>query len=130
MPWTFPLHGILYLGQGEGLIDITDAMSAAAASITQLVFIGSLRKFAWWCPRHQCVHELHFWSAVHLPENTDEPLYIFEAFMSYELGLSDGWEEYMDEHSDSDDWEPLTVDGDWRAFIKFRQWQLDNGLAF
>ena len=46
-------------------------------------------------------------------------------FKDFRAGFADGWEEYSGDDV-SDDEMQLTVEADWAAFIKFRNWQISH----
>ena len=126
MPWTFPLSGITQLGAQKGFLDLRDAYAVGITCLRNFRFVGQLRDWYWFCPRHYVYHQLKVWATCTDPFRS---LRVFDASMEFQLGMSDRYDEYELELDELEIREEEWRD-DWEAFIVFRQWQIASGYAW
>lgn len=119
---TFDLFGIMLMCAHEDLLDMEDAIRVSVAGISIFVSMGSLRGHAWWHSRRMCFCVMKIWQITHNPL---EPVWIFQSFYEFNLGIADGYNEYCFEGNDPLT-EDLTTEGSWKALIQFRRWQREH----
>ena len=118
---------MLSCGVETGFLTIQEAYAVGNCSIWSFYQAGTLRDIPLWCAWHRTFHTIHIWDCCTDPWAS---LLVFDASLSYSFGLTDG----IDEWEAAGVWEPVvdddTADADWFNFVMFRQWQIDQGIAW
>ena len=120
MPYTFPLKFVITIGAECDYLEVSDAARMASADIQTFCNVGVFRDHLWPCSRCETCHALRVWSGIHNPW---EPLWIWQAFMDFEFGESEYYEEFVQEYPEVE-----LVENDWSAFIMYRHWTLYHGF--
>ena len=120
MPYSFSLELMIVVGKENDFLELSDAIHVGCADNQTFLVFGSLRDHLWICARHQTRHSLRIWTEEYDPM---APVLIFSSFYEYQLGISDFYEEFLEEHSEAEH-----ITDNWDAFIAYRRWEISQGF--